>query len=124
MSSANAFSFFKSKILPFSKKLIVKVPMKQSFRTIVWPKIYVDAVRNYMHSLYLKMKDIVAEPHSSVGSVADLRTGSPARPIFFSGIDDSHCDRIHSSLTTVHCFDDGYVGKQPMAWKNTVQSTG
>ena len=36
-------------------------------------------------------------------------------PIFFSKIDDSHCDRIHSSLTTVHCFDDGYMGKQPMA---------
>ena len=27
-------------------------------------------------------------------------------------IDYSHCDRIHSSLTTVHCFDGGYVGKQ------------
>ena len=30
---------------------------------------------------------------------------------------DSHCDRIHSCLTAVHCFDDGYVGKQPVAWK-------
>ena len=26
-------------------------------------------------------------------------------------------DRIHSSLTTVHCFDNGYVGKQPVSWK-------
>ena len=26
-------------------------------------------------------------------------------------------DRIHSSLTAVRCFDNGYVGKQPAAWK-------
>ena len=32
-------------------------------------------------------------------------------------IDDSHCDRIHSSLTAVRCFDNGYLGKQPVAWK-------
>ena len=38
-------------------------------------------------------------------------------PIFFPGIDDSHYGRIHCSLTAVHCFDDGYVGKQPVAWK-------
>ena len=30
--------------------------------------------------------------------------------------DDSYCDRIRSSLTAVHCFDNGNVGKQPMAW--------
>ena len=42
---------------------------------------------------------------------------SPARPIFFPGINDRHCDRIDSSLTTLHCFDSGYVGKQPVAWK-------
>ena len=32
-------------------------------------------------------------------------------------IDDSYYDRIHSSLTTVHCFNNRYVGKQPVAWK-------
>ena len=32
-------------------------------------------------------------------------------------IDESHCDRIHSSLIAVCCFDNGYVGKQPVAWK-------
>ena len=42
---------------------------------------------------------------------------SPARPIFFPRIDDSHCDRIHSSLIAVRCIDNGYVGKQPVAWK-------
>ena len=41
----------------------------------------------------------------------------PARPIFFPRIDDSHCDMIHSSLTAVRCFDNGYVGKQSVAWK-------
>ena len=47
---------------------------------------------------------------------SDKKARSPARPIFFPMIDDSHCDRIHSSLTGVHCFDSGYVGKQPVAW--------
>ena len=42
---------------------------------------------------------------------------SPAHPKFFLRIDDSYCDRIHSSLTAVCCFDNGYVGKQPVAWK-------
>ena len=46
--------------------------------------------------------------------VADL---IPARPIFIPRIDDSHFDRIYSSLTAVRSFDNGYVGKQPVAWK-------
>ena len=40
-----------------------------------------------------------------------------AQPIFFPRIDDSHCDRIHSSLSAVRCFNNGYVGKQPVALK-------
>ena len=35
---------------------------------------------------------------------------------FFPRIYDSHCDRIHSSLTAVHCFESSYAGKQPVAW--------
>ena len=46
-----------------------------------------------------------------------LLVRSLARPIFFPRIDDSHCDRNHSSLTAVWCFDNAYVGKQPVAWK-------
>ena len=46
-----------------------------------------------------------------------LLVRSAARPIFFSGIDDSHYDRIHSSLTAVNCFNNSFVGKQPVAWK-------
>ena len=60
-----------------------------------------------------------AEPHSSVSSIEDLRKGGhgfdpPAQPIFFPRIDDGHCDRIHSSLTAVHCLNNGYMGKQPV----------
>ena len=40
-----------------------------------------------------------------------------AQPIFFLRIDDSHSDRIHSFLTAVYCFENGYVGKQQVAWK-------
>ena len=38
-------------------------------------------------------------------------------PRLFPRIDDSHCDRIHSFLTAVRCFDSGHVGKQLVAWK-------
>ena len=30
---------------------------------------------------------------------------------------DSHCDRIHAFLTAIRCFDNDYVGKQLVAWK-------
>ena len=35
----------------------------------------------------------------------------PAPPIFFERMDDTHSERIHSSLTAVHCFDNGLHGK-------------
>ena len=44
-------------------------------------------------------------------SEQEVAASIPARPIFFLRIDDSHCNRIHSSLSAVHCFDNGYVGK-------------
>ena len=61
-------------------------------------------------------------PNRLVGRVDDLRTGGTwfeflVQPIFFLRIDDSHCNRIYFSLTHVYCFTDGYVGKQPVAWK-------
>ena len=63
----------------------------------------------------------LAGPHSSVGTVKDLRIGGRwfdpwLGQYSFRGL-MSHCDRIHSSLTAVHCCDNGYVGKQPVAWK-------
>ena len=36
---------------------------------------------------------------------------------FSSNAINSHCDRIHTSLTAVHCFHSGYVGKQAVARK-------
>ena len=55
----------------------------------------------------------------TVYSVQDLRIRSrfPSLDNFFPWIDDSHCEKIHSSLTADLCFDDCYVGKQPVAWK-------
>ena len=59
---------------------------------------------------------IFSEPHSSVGSVADLGTsGRLFDPRLMT--DDSHRDKIHSSLIAVRCFDNGNVGKQPVVWK-------
>ena len=56
---------------------------------------------------------------TSVGSVEDFEhwrslVRFPARLILFLRVGDCHCNRIHSSLTSVYCFDDGYVRKQPV----------
>ena len=62
-----------------------------------------------------------AKPHSSVGSFADLRTGSRL-------FDSRLCQysfrglmivRIHTPLTAVRCFENCLVGKQPVAWKES-----
>ena len=47
-----------------------------------------------------------------------LLVQSLAQPILFLSIDDSHCNRIHSSLNAVHYFNNGYVGKQSVALKD------
>ena len=59
--------------------------------------------------------------HSSVGIVLDLRTRSrqfdprlgqhSVRGLMIA------IDRIHSSLNAVRCFDNDYMGKQPVAFK-------
>ena len=60
-------------------------------------------------------------PCRTVSGLQDLRmevAGTiPTLAIFRPRIDNSHWDRILTSLTTDHCLDDGYVGKQPVAWK-------
>ena len=38
-------------------------------------------------------------------------------PSLVPRIDDSHCDRIHSSFMAEYYFDNGYVGKQPVVLK-------
>ena len=75
---------------------------------------------------------ITVEPHISVGIVQNLRTGGRlfdtlAEPIlvFFLRTEGSHCDRIDSSLTAVHCIDNGYVGKQPICLERILrENTG
>ena len=59
----------------------------------------------------------IAQPVALRTREQDVADSNPARLIFFSKIDDSHCDSIHSCLTAVRCFDNDYVGKQPVAWK-------
>ena len=59
--------------------------------------------------------------HCSVCSI-DLKIRglwfeSTVWPMCFPRINNINCDRIHSSLTTVHCFNNCYVGKQPLTWK-------
>ena len=67
------------------------------------------------------MHTIGAEPHSSVGNVADLKTGGhwfdPKLCQYFFRELMIIIARGLIPLTAVHCFDDGYVGKQPVAWK-------
>ena len=62
-----------------------------------------------------------AAPDSSVGSVANLRTGGrwfdPRHGQYSFRELISHCGRIHSSLSDVHCFGNSYVGKQLVVWK-------
>ena len=51
------------------------------------------------------------------------RRSNPRPPAFetdcsgLQRIDDSHYDKIHFSLTAIHCFHNGYVEKQQVAWK-------
>ena len=97
----------------------------------IWTKDNSNSILRRFVTIFLKIRrsiknrfslNVQAVPHSTVGSVRTWEQGFagsiPGRgPIFFPTIDYSHCDRIHSSLTAVLCFDNGYVGKHPMAWK-------
>ena len=63
-----------------------------------------------------------AEPCSSVGSTQDLRTGGCCfDPLLgqysFCGLMDRHWNTSHSALTAFHFFNNGFVGKQLVAWE-------
>ena len=72
-----------------------------------------------------KKANIFAVPSPIAPSVAlqILRTGGRVfdpwldQYSFFPRIDANHCDSIHSSVIAVPSFDNGYVEKQPVAWK-------
>ena len=60
------------------------------------------------------------EPHSSVGSVADLRTGRWFDPRLGQYSFRRLMIVIQKGfipVTAVRCFDISYVGKQPVVWK-------
>ena len=68
--------------------------------------------------------DGCAEPYISFGSVQDpvlenmmSLVQSPAWQTLLPRTDNNQCNRIHFSLAAVHCFDNGYVREQPVAWK-------
>ena len=65
-----------------------------------------------------------AELHTLVGSVPNA--GSiPGSVNFYPRIDDSHCDRIHSFLTAVQCFDNKWLWEiSQWLGKKIVRSTG
>ena len=99
----------------FAEKKIDQPSSKRGCNPLADDKIFV--AKTIFFFLYL-----MPNPHSSVGRAQNLRTGSRwvdphSQSIFFPRTDENHCDRIHSFLTAVHCFENGYVGKQPLAWK-------
>ena len=73
-----------------------------------------------MHSMALC---IIGVPSPLVQTVAcktweqEIAGSTPARPIFPPGIDDLVLATGIIPLNAVRCFDNGYVGKQPEAWK-------
>ena len=62
---------------------------------------------------------MTTEPHRSVAyrTFEQNQWFDPRLGKFIPRIDYYHSLGIHSSLTAVHCFDNSYVGKQPVAWK-------
>ena len=66
-------------------------------------------------SYFFALHPLLSSHCSSVVWYRTCTVRSPVRPIFFPRM--SHCDRIYSSFTADHCFDDGYVRKQPVALK-------
>ena len=67
--------------------------------------------------MWQRVKDISSLKSPVLQGLSLIAQSGTGGRIFFPRIDDIHHDRIHSSLTPVSCFDKGYVGKQPVAWK-------
>ena len=61
--------------------------------------------------------EFYTEPHTSVNSVHDFRTGGrwldPRLGQYFF----RELIRVHSFIIAVNCFDNCYVGKQSVAWE-------
>ena len=76
-----------------------------------------DMSRNFSLSSKFSACQGTILPYKTVGCLTNGLVQSQAWAIFFHRIDDSHCNRIHSSLSTVHFSGSDHVGKQPVAWK-------
>ena len=83
-------------------------PLVSSVRKELMPSVQIQIIL-YL-ALFLQSVVLWIWEHTSL-------VWSQAWPVFLQRIDDSHYDRIHYSLSIVYCFDNGYVGKQPVAWK-------
>ena len=73
--------------------------------------------------LILLVSNLVAEPHGSVGSVVDLRTGgrwpdSQLGQYSFQGLMIVIATGFIPLSPLVRCFDNSYLGKQPVVWKD------
>ena len=59
-----------------------------------------------------------SEPHRSVNSEQNLRTGSRwCERYYFRGLMFVITTGLIPLTIVFHCFDNGYVGEQPVAWK-------
>ena len=64
------------------------------------------------------MWKFLLSPCNALGRVLDFRTRGcwcDFWILHFLRIDDSYCDKINSSHSDEYCFDNGPVGKQPVA---------
>ena len=69
---------------------------------------YLQSNFQYPHTINCVIKDLkqlVDEAFENI--VEKAKKIALDWPIFFSRIDDSHCDRNHSSLTAIRFFDNG-----------------
>ena len=75
----------------------------------------------------LVVKICQKESSSQPGHESDMLTNEQHRTgqikictTVLQSTEAGQCDRIHSSLIVVHCFENGCVGKQPVAWKGSL----
>ena len=77
----------------------------------------------YLHFIFSTLNFIDQEVQKPpvknfIGHTDENTAGSiPSSAYFSPKIDDRHCNRIYWALFTCNCFEDGYMGKQPVASK-------
>ena len=74
----------------------------------------IELYLGFYHSLLFRGAKSVAQSVGCKTGEQESLGRSTAQPIFLPRIEWNHCNRINSSFIAVHCFDNGYVGKQPV----------